>query len=120
MWLVSMTMAMAQVAAGADCTRSCIAWGEAPRWSIRDGGGRWSLHVAGRAPLPLVPGRWQDTPRGRQLTGTAGSGRFTLLATFGACGESAGSSRSPARYFATLTLPDGRVLRGCVVPGYTG
>jgi uncharacterized membrane protein len=112
MWAV--LMAMVQLADGGACARSCVASGEAPRWSIHDDAGRWSLHIAGRPAAALVPGAWRDTPAGRRLTGTTARGRFTLLATFGACGGPRARVAERSSHFATLTLPDGLVLRGCM------
>ncbi len=112
MWAV--LMAMVQLADGGGCTRACIAWGDRPHWSIHDEHGRWSLHVDGRPATALAPGTWQDTPAGRRLTGTMGGGKFTMLATFGACGGTREHTPGRSSHFATLTLPDGVVLRGCL------
>lgn len=100
-----------------------IAWGDDPAWRIENVAPRWLLRLDGEGPLSLLPGAWQVTPQGRRMTGTIGAGRFVLVATFGSCGGAIGGGRKSS-YFARLTLPDGRVLRGCmgdvVASGYPG
>lgn len=96
----------------------CIATGERPAWRLCGSRTDLTLQIDGEAPVRLGTASWRDTPRGRELTARAPDGPVSLVTVFGRCRSGGRWERSVDQSnFVVLTLPGGRVLRGCMTGG---
>ena len=102
------------------CSKTCVASGTGPDWTIEAERGGWTFRADGQAPLVVLPGAWQDTPDGRRVVArvVGGDGQLVLVQSHGLC-RAGGPSPSPDG-FATVTLPNGRMVRGCMAAAGQG
>jgi uncharacterized membrane protein len=93
----------------------CLASGNDPEWQLCRSSTGVILQVGNQPPQRLEPGTWRDTPRGREWALRGQSGTVSLVAIFGRCrsNERWKRARENSR-LVVLSLPDGRVLRGCM------